>query len=140
MIEETMTSRLTQEARDFLAEPRFAVLATINPDGTPQQTVMWYKLRGDTIVMNTAAGRLKDHNVRRDNRVSVCVEDGYRFITIRGAVELISDQETAQADILSLAKRYHPDRDPESFTYFRHEQRETLLISLDHVLEKGLEG
>ncbi len=140
MSDASTTSKLSQAARNFLAEPRFAVLATINPDGTPQQTVMWYELRGDTIMMNTAAGRLKDHNVRRDQRVSVCFEDGYRFITIRGTVELISDQETAQADIFTLAKRYHPDRDPESFTYFKSEQRETMLISLDHVLEKGLEG
>ena len=50
---------LSDAARAFLAEKRFAVLATISRDGLPHQTVMWYELRGDDIIMNTAAGRVK---------------------------------------------------------------------------------
>lgn len=69
---------LDDRARAFLDEQRFGVLGTINPDGTIQQTVMWYLLRGDQIVMNTVRGRKKDRNVLRDRRVSICVEDGYR--------------------------------------------------------------
>jgi len=65
-------AELSESVRRFLAEPRFAVLATINADGTPQQSVMWYELRDGYILMNTAAGRVKDLNVRRDPRVSVC--------------------------------------------------------------------
>jgi PPOX class probable F420-dependent enzyme len=96
-----------EQVRAFLSEPRFAVLATINPDGTPQQTVMWYLLRGETIVMNTARGRKKDRNLLRDRRVSICVEDHYRYVTIAGVLELVEDQATAQADIEEMAVRYH---------------------------------
>ncbi len=92
--------------RTFLNEPRFATLATINPDGSPQQTVMWYLLRGDMMVMNTARGRKKDKNLLRDRRISICVEDGYRYVAIDGHVELIEDQSIAQADIGELAIRY----------------------------------
>lgn len=52
---------LSQQARALLEGRHFAVLATINnKDGTPQLTTMWYLLEGDTIVMNTMVGRLRD--------------------------------------------------------------------------------
>jgi PPOX class probable F420-dependent enzyme len=134
-----MAREIPDSVRAFLEEPRFAVLATINANGRPQQTVMWFALRDDHIMMNTAAGRLKDHNVRRDPRVSICIEDGERFVTIRGSVELNDDSDTAQADILALARRYHPGADAERFSYFRRERRETLLMSIDTVVASGFD-
>ena len=129
---------LTDKMRDFLEKPRFAVLATTMPDGRIQQTVMWYEMRGDTIVMNTKVGRVKHQNVHREPRVSVCFEDGYRYLTIEGRVrETIDDQEIAQADILGLAKRYHPYRPAEENAYFKREQRETMVIAIDKVIANG---
>jgi PPOX class probable F420-dependent enzyme len=97
---------LTAETRAFLGERRFATLATINPDGFPQQTAMWYDLAEETILMNTVIGRVKYRNLVRDPRASVCVLDGYRVVLISGQVELIEDQTIAQADIRRLAIRY----------------------------------
>lgn len=129
---------LTDEMRSFLEDPRFAVLATTMPDGRIQQTVMWYELRDNTIIMNTKAGRVKHQNIHREPRVSVCLEDGYRYLAIDGRViETIDDQETAQADILGLARRYHPHRPDEESSYFKKEQRETLVISIDNVIANG---
>ena len=79
---------LSDKARAFLAETRFAVLATINPNGTPQLTTMWYELQGDEIMMNTRVGRAKEQNLRRDPRISICVEDGYRYVTLSGTARL----------------------------------------------------
>ena len=76
--------QLQDNVRAFLNERRFAVLATINADGTSQQTVIWYDLHGDEILMNTRAGRVKDANLRRDARASLCVPDGYRYVTLEG--------------------------------------------------------
>jgi PPOX class probable F420-dependent enzyme len=101
-----MTAKLSERARAFLQEPRFAVLGTINKDGSPQLTTMWYLLEGDTIVMNTKAGRTKERNMRRDPRISVCVADGYDYVTITGRVEMIDDPQIAQHDIFRLAIRY----------------------------------
>ena len=98
---------LTDAVRAFLDEPRFAALATLNADGSVQQTVMWFARRGDEILMNTARGRKKDRNLLRDRRVSVCVEEGYRYVTIAGEITLVEDQLIAQADIRALAERYH---------------------------------
>lgn len=131
---------LSPAVRAFLDEKRFASLATINPDGSPQQTVMWYLLQDDTIMMNTARGRKKDQNMIRDPRVSICVEDGYRFVTIAGNVKLIEDdQPRAQADIHALAVRYHGQEraDQMMVESFGKQQRITMLLSIDHMIVNG---
>ncbi|MFL5731628.1 MAG: PPOX class F420-dependent oxidoreductase [Chloroflexia bacterium] len=98
---------LSDELRDFLKEHRFAVLATINPDGTPQQSAVWYELRDDSIVMNTRAGRVKERNLLRDPRVSFCVVDGYRALTLVGSATLDYEPATSQATIRALAILNH---------------------------------
>jgi PPOX class probable F420-dependent enzyme len=129
---------LSDSARAFLDEQRFAVLATINKDGTPQQTVMWYELQGDEVMMNTAHGRLKDRNLARDSRISICIEDGQRFVTLRGAVTLNDEIETAQADIKRLAARYSGAEQAEkSAANFRKEHRITLRMKIEGVMERG---
>ena len=130
---------LTDATRRFLGERRFAVLATINQDGSPQQTVMWFELRGDTIMMNTMAGRLKDLNTRRDARASICVEDDYRYVTINGSIEIVDDHETTQADIYALARRYNPDFKDGDYASFATQHRLTLLLSIDHVIANGFD-
>lgn len=129
---------LSDNARAFLEEKRFAVLATINSDGTPQQTVMWYELQGDEVMMNTVRGRLKDRNLARDPRISICIEDGQRFVTLHGTVTLNDEQEVAQADIARLAVRYNgPERAPQSAPNFRKEHRITLRMTIEGAMERG---
>jgi len=102
---------LTQAERDFLNEPRFAVLATTNEDGSAHLTVMWYALEGDEIVFNTAAGRKKPENLARDPRASLIVPDQYKFVRVEGTVRANDDQRVAQADIRMLALRYYQSED-----------------------------
>jgi PPOX class probable F420-dependent enzyme len=102
-----MRRDLTQAERDFLGEPRYAVLGTTNEDGSAHLTVMWYALEGDEIMFNTAAGRKKPENLARDPRVSLMVPDGYRFVRVDGVVRANDDQAVAQADIRKLALRYY---------------------------------
>lgn len=132
---------LSEKARAFLGEPRFASLATINPDGSVQQTVMWYAVRGDEIVMNTARGRKKDRNMLRDQRVSICVEDGYRYVSIAGVVTLVEEREQAQADIRDLAIRYHGQERGEAMSkdVFGPEERITFLLPMTHAIENGFD-
>lgn len=132
-----MGNILSERARTFLQERRFAVLATLNKDGTPQQTTMWYLLEGDTIVMNTKVGRLKERNIRRDPRISVCFEDGYSYLTISGNAGLIDDEQTAQHDIYRLAVRYGGEEDAKQqmAEQFSQEQRVTIHLHCDHIIE-----
>lgn len=102
-------SELTSAQRAFLQEKRFAVVGSINTDGSPHLAVMWYLLDGDDIVVNSAQGRIKDRNLAADPRMSVLVEDGYRWLRVEGRVAIEHDQKIAQADIRRLAARYYED-------------------------------
>ncbi|SRR5579875_3748614 len=131
-------AQLDEKARAFLSERRFAVLATHNADGSIQQTVMWYDLDGDDILMNTAAGRVKEGNLRRDPRVSVCVEDGYRFVTVSGTVQLDDDQAAAQEVIRRLALRYsdNPENIDAETEQFRKQRRVTIRLKPDRIITR----
>jgi PPOX class probable F420-dependent enzyme len=107
---------LPDEIRAFLDAPRFATIATTDPDGAPRQAVVWYTLEGDEIVLNSAVGRRWPSNLIRNPRIAFSVideVDGYRWIGITGVVSIVEDQPTAQADIAGMARRYHagdPDK------------------------------
>ena len=103
-------SELTQAQRKFLEEKRFAVVGTKNPDGSPHLAVMWYLLDGDDIIVNSAQGRIKDRNLAADPRMSVLVEDGYRWVRVDGPARIEHDQTITHADIRRLAARYYGDQ------------------------------
>lgn len=133
-----MAVELSEKARAYLQELRFAVLATINQDGTPQLTTMWYLLEDDgTITMNTKVGRAKERNMRRDPRISICIEDDYNFLTINGTVEMIDDPEIAQHDIYRLAARYHGEESAKQQVeeQFSKETRVTLRLKIEHMID-----
>jgi PPOX class probable F420-dependent enzyme len=126
--------------RAFLDEHRFATLATIDPDGTPQLTVMWYLLRGDTILFNTKLGRRKQGNIDRDRRVALCVEDGYRYVSVNGTVRAVVDQSIAHADIRALTARYHPAGIVDAYydRNFRDEERVSYYLTIERLRASGL--
>ena len=105
-----VTNRLIVDSvRAFLEEPRFAVMGTINNSGLPQLTVMWYALveDADVVVLNTVRGLLKERNLRRDPRMSLCIEDGPRYVTLEGRAELIDDRAQQEREVNALiAPRY----------------------------------
>lgn len=134
--------QLSEDVRTFLEEARFAVLGTVNANGSPQQTVMWYELRGATIVMNTRRGRKKDRNLIRDPRVSLCIEDGFRYVTLEGSIEMVDDPATGQADIAALARRYHNAAKAEQMVRdeFAFQERVTLLLHVERTDVHGFDG
>ena len=71
-------------------------------------TPVWVDLDGDYVLFNSAKGRQKDRNVRRDPRVALAIIDPdnpYRYLEIRGRVVEITE-EGADANIDKLAKKY----------------------------------
>ena len=126
---------LADTVKAFLQQKRFAVAATINEDGTPQQTVMWYELRDDRIMMNTAAGRIKEKNLKADPRISFCVEDEYDYVTLTGRAELDYDPTRTQADIKALATRYEGAEKAERMmrNTFSKQARVTIHVIIEQV-------
>lgn len=114
-----MSQSIPDKYRDLFTKRAFASLATIMPDGGPQVTPVWVDLEGDLVLVNTARGRQKDKNMRRDPRVAMAVidpENPYRYLEIRGRVAEITE-EGADAHIDKMAKKYlgadkYPYRQP----------------------------
>jgi PPOX class probable F420-dependent enzyme len=89
-----MTTSLPDNARRLLDGTTFVVVSTVNPDGTPQSTVMWAKRDGDDVVFSTVRGRRKARNMERDPRVSVCAYDPaqpYSYFTVDGTVTMTDE-------------------------------------------------
>ena len=109
----THTTTIAPHLLDFLSTGRhYATIATIDTDGMARQAVVWYRMDGDTIVINSLVGRRWPTNLLRDSRISIAVIDsldGERWVGIIGTVEAVTDQPTAQADIAAMARHYHAD-------------------------------
>ncbi len=134
-----MATTLSAGLQQLLREPVHCQLATLMPDGSPQLTQVWVDTDGEHILVNTADGRQKVRNVRRDPRVAVNVVDptnAWRLASVRGRVVAVTS-DGADALIDHLAHKYlGADRYP-----FRQpgEVRLTLKIAPEHVSEMGLE-
>jgi PPOX class probable F420-dependent enzyme len=106
-----MTVQLPQQAKDLLDAPSYVTVATINPDGGPQTSLLWAARDGDDILLSTIEGRQKARNLYRDPRVSVLIHDGsspYTFVEVRGSVTMTHDGGPELINQLSLAYEGEP--------------------------------
>jgi len=131
--EKHMAAKIPDQFRDLFEKKAFAHLATLMKDGTPQVTPVWCDYDGTYVLINSAKGRIKDKNMRRNRKVAFSItdpENAYRFIAVRGEVVEITDN--TDDHINSLAKKYinqdkYPYKQP-------NEVRVTYKIRPDHVL------
>lgn len=98
-----MTTTLTPARREFLDGRHYAIVGTLNSDGSIQQTVVWYMLDGDEIRFSVSAGSTKARNLRQRPTITVTIEDGPRYLSLSGeAVVEPADPELR----MRLALRY----------------------------------
>ena len=103
-----MAQAIPEKVLDLFKKQAFANLGTIMSDGSPQVTPVWVDYDGKYVRFNSAVGRVKDRNVRRDPRVSLSIldpENPYRYLAIRGRVVEIT-QKGADDHINSLSQKY----------------------------------
>src|SRR5438067_6423007 len=103
-----MPDAIPNKYLDLFNKKAFANLATVMPDGQPQVTPVWCDFDGEYILINSAKGRQKDRNLRREPRVSLAIQDPdnpYRYLEVRGRVAEITE-EGADAHIDKMAKKY----------------------------------
>jgi PPOX class probable F420-dependent enzyme len=101
-------AEIPEKYHDLLEKKAFAQLATLMPDGSPHVAPVWLDYDGQNIVINSAKGRVKDRNMRRDPRVGLDLLDPdnpYRHLSIRGRVIEITEDGAAE-HINKLAKKY----------------------------------
>jgi PPOX class probable F420-dependent enzyme len=100
-----MTARMQDAAKALFDGPNHVTVATIDPDGKPQLSIVWAKRDGDDVLFSTIKGRRKYSNLRRDGRASALVYadgDPYRYAEVRGAVTLTDDPSAELINELSL--------------------------------------
>lgn len=98
---------LNDDAKELLRNPYYAWVTTLHPDGSPHSTVVWVDVDGDDVIFNTAVGRVKEKNLRRDPRLTIGVLDpanGYHSVSIAGKAQF--DEASGDAVIDRLAKKY----------------------------------
>jgi len=103
-----MAETIPDQFKDLFTKVAFAHLATLMADGSPQVTPVWCDYDGAHVVVNSAKGRVKDKNMRRDGRVALSILDPdnfYRYLEIKGTVIEITEAG-ADAHIDKLAKKY----------------------------------
>ena len=103
-----MASSFPDKYLDLFQKKAFAAFTTVMPDGSPQTTPVWVDYQNNEIWVNSAVGRQKDRNVRRDPRVALAVidpENPYRYVEVRGRVREIT-QAGADPHIDRMAKKY----------------------------------
>ena len=100
--------QLPKDIKDALDEKVFVHLGTINPDGSPQVSVVWVGRDGDTILVSTATGRVKTRNIERDRRVAISLtppSKPYKNIVMQGTVTKSEQSGRWLIDALNL--KYH---------------------------------
>jgi PPOX class probable F420-dependent enzyme len=111
-------SDMTEEQIDeFLQAPRNAVLATNRIDGPPQISAVWYLYEGGKIHISIGADSAKYYSLKRDPRVSICVDGGHRdarAVTIYGTAELVEDDSAWRNDMLFRITRRYMDSDEQA--------------------------
>jgi PPOX class probable F420-dependent enzyme len=104
------STALPDAVRQFLESPRYATIATIQPDGSVHQAVVWYGFLDDgSLFVNSRNGRRWPANLERDPRIAIAVFDDAEpnhWVSIRGTTEVVRSGEPAVADIQALARRY----------------------------------
>jgi len=100
--------KIPEKYLDLFSKKAFANLATLMPDGSPQVTPVWCDFDGNRVIVNSARGRQKDRNIRRNPSVALSIIDSdnpYRYLEVRGKVVEITE-EGAAAHIDRMAKKY----------------------------------
>jgi PPOX class probable F420-dependent enzyme len=97
-----------EEALEIIGGKNFAYLATTMADGSPHISPVWIEREGDTLLVNTVPGRVKQRNVSRDPRVAISMvqeKNPYRHLFIRGRV-IEQTKQGAVNHIDRLARKY----------------------------------
>lgn len=101
-------AKIPESHADLLESKALIHLATVMKDGSPQVSPVWFDTEDGLILLNSAKGRQKDRNMRRQNKVALALVDPgdpFRYVGIRGVVAEIIE-EGAEAHIDRLAKKY----------------------------------
>ncbi len=131
-----MPKPLPEPAKAWLDAKEFITLATIEPDGWPQQTLVWVTRDGDDVLMSTVKGRRKHRNLERDARASALLfptDSPYSYFEVRGTVTMT---EAGGRELIDeLHEKYHGSR---PYPYDEPDDvRVVIRLAAEHVVFRG---
>ena len=131
-----------EEIWEFIETQKSIQVCTINGDGTPHLTVMWFAVKEGAIVLETFTKSQKIVNLKRNPNIAVLLEDGTEYSELRGVsinckAELIEDYDTVHALHVDVVVRNQPGVTPEQAAEFTREmsrKKTVILVRLDKVM------
>ena len=133
----SVTSVIPASHADLLEKPVLAHVATIGPDGEPQNNPVWFGTRDGRILFSQTTARQKKRNVERDPRIALSIVDAdnpYRYLEIRGIVVGI-EPDPDNAFINSMAKKY---MNQDVYPWHRPgDERVVVVIRPEHTTQMG---
>lgn len=125
-----------EEVAAFLATRRTATLSSLGPSGHPHAVAMWFALIDGVVWFETKAKAQKAVNIRRDPRVTVLVEDGLTYETLRGVslegrAQVVDDPDALWAVGVNIWERYHGPYSDEVEPLVEHMLHKRVAVRLD---------
>lgn len=131
-----MPATLPEPAKAWLAAKEFVTLATLEPNGQPQLSLVWVKSDGDDVLMSTVKGRRKQRNLERDPRASVLLfpqDNPYNYLEVRGTATMTDKGGRELID--ELHEKYHGSR---PYPYDGPDDvRVVIRVTPEHVVFRG---
>ncbi len=128
-----------QDIDRFLAESRIAVMATVSKDGSPQLTPNWYYYDGTRLSFVTTKERIKYFNLRRDNRITVCIYAcplASEYVVLRGTATF-KDQDMWD-EVRRVAERYvEPEHLEEHMGLWKTQPRVLVTVTPQRIFTGG---
>jgi PPOX class probable F420-dependent enzyme len=121
-------AELSDKARKLFEAPNLLFVATVNQDGSPQVTPVWTHTQDGYLTFNTAKGRAKERNMRREPRIGLSIasrDDPMEKVDLAGRVVEMIEGEEAETQIDDLSEKYIGER---PYPWRRGEERIKVLI------------
>lgn len=135
-------SEVAPSVDEFLGRRPTATLGTVRRDGSPQASVVWYLWEAGEFVISTIDTTAKWHNLRRDPRCSLCVEDPEtgQMVVAYGSARL--DDGDVRQRTRHLVDRYYDDRadtDAHMKRIFRTDDRVLIILEPERIVTRRLD-
>ena len=105
--------------RAFMGYPHYATVSTVSQDGSPNLSIVWFDLDGESLVFTTQSDSLKARHMRQRPDIAMLINHGGRYVAVKGQAELVEDYSLGEEWLRRIALRYYgPEEGVNQFSHF----------------------
>lgn len=137
MTTENRNPIIPEDYKDILDSTALAHVATVGPNGEPQNTPVWFDFDGEHLKFSQTKARQKYRNVGREPRIAISIvdpENDYRYIEVRG--EVVRIDEDPNLDFINAMAKKYLDMDKYPF-HQPGDERVVVVIEPRHTTQMG---